>query len=30
VATVRFASVYGAFESVEQFLDVVAPLRSAP
>lgn len=27
VAYVRFASVYGAFESVEQFLDVLAPLR---
>lgn len=27
VAYVRFASVYGKFESVEQFVDVIAPLR---
>lgn len=27
IAYVRFASVYGAFESVEQFVDTIAPLR---
>ena len=27
VAYVRFASVYQAFESVEQFVDAIAPLR---
>lgn len=27
VAWVRFASVYGAFESVDQFIDAIAPLR---
>lgn len=30
VAYVRFASVYGKFESVEQFVDAIAPLRKAP
>jgi transcriptional repressor NrdR len=29
VAYIRFASVYGAFESVEQFLDVIVPLRAS-
>ncbi len=29
VAYVRFASVYGAFESVEQFIDAIQPLRDA-
>ena len=29
VAYVRFASVYGAFESVEQFIDAIQPLREA-
>lgn len=29
VAYVRFASVYGKFESVEQFVDAIAPLREA-
>ena len=30
VAYVRFASVYRAFESVEQFIDLVKPLRKHP
>lgn len=29
VATVRFASVYQEFESLEQFIDVIAPMRKA-
>lgn len=30
VAYVRFASVYGKFESVEQFVDAITPLRGVP
>lgn len=30
VAYVRFASVYRQFESVEQFIETIAPLRTAP
>lgn len=30
VAYVRFASVYRAFESVEQFIDAIQPLRGTP